>query len=497
MTVVVTPLHTASQRESQGGQAHAMTTSTAAEVDEGGGDLIEAGFVSADAGKKSPPVAEAQALLQSTKQNILSRGDLPRENRQGDMTIIQQQPTTPPSTEAMAVDMDRRESDDEGPINLVSGPREEAINLTRISGLSVKMRLKKQRLEAAARAAAEHNSRPSYADHSALHRLAEAAERKQVITMTFPLSWPQIEATLLSLLRPLLCVVATSARALLCPLVVVRESRRVISHTLTHPGERMRCRMVPCCFFCWPLCSPPMHLHFFLGQEEEMLEMSEGLTSSVLPYKLSTLLASTPRSAEVSITPITQVHHTPSPDSAIHSGCYSPSQSPVQSRQVSGVSSPFSLGSLSRHNSDASQRGSPSLHLSSPHDSPVQIRHRGLVVSNQHRNMYPTSTEAEQSSAVGDGDFMMTTTAAQPGISRQQLINSPCPVCGDKISGFHYGIFSCESCKGFFKRTVQNKKNYQCLRGANCPVSIATRKKCPACRFNKCLTTGMKLEGSQ
>lgn len=74
---------------------------------------------------------------------------------------------------------------------------------------------------------------------------------------------------------------------------------------------------------------------------------------------------------------------------------------------------------------------------------------------------------------------------------------SPCPVCGDKISGFHYGIFSCESCKGFFKRTVQNKKNYVCLRGAQCPVSIATRKKCPACRFDKCLKTGMKLEGKK
>ena len=70
-------------------------------------------------------------------------------------------------------------------------------------------------------------------------------------------------------------------------------------------------------------------------------------------------------------------------------------------------------------------------------------------------------------------------------------------MCGDKISGFHYGIFSCESCKGFFKRTVQNKKNYVCLRGAQCPVTIATRKKCPACRFEKCLRTGMKLEGEK
>ncbi|XP_076346821.1 uncharacterized protein LOC143245000 isoform X1 [Tachypleus tridentatus] len=80
------------------------------------------------------------------------------------------------------------------------------------------------------------------------------------------------------------------------------------------------------------------------------------------------------------------------------------------------------------------------------------------------------------------------------GISRQQLLSGPCPICGDRISGFHYGIFSCESCKGFFKRTVQNKKNYVCLRGANCQIIISTRKKCPACRFDKCLRKGMKLE---
>ena len=57
-----------------------------------------------------------------------------------------------------------------------------------------------------------------------------------------------------------------------------------------------------------------------------------------------------------------------------------------------------------------------------------------------------------------------------------------CYICEDKATGLHYGIITCEGCKGFFKRTVQNKKNYVCLRGAQCPVTIATRKKCPACR---------------
>ena len=60
----------------------------------------------------------------------------------------------------------------------------------------------------------------------------------------------------------------------------------------------------------------------------------------------------------------------------------------------------------------------------------------------------------------------------------------------DRISKINSSIFS----QGFFKRTVQNRKNYVCLRGAGCPVTVATRKKCPACRFDKCLNMGMKLE---
>ena len=121
----------------------------------------------------------------------------------------------------------------------------------------------------------------------------------------------------------------------------------------------------------------------------------------------------------------------------------------------------------------------------------------GLLSSSNDNNDENSREGSGEEKSLNPSDLAQHTAslAAQAGISRQQLINSPCPICGDKISGFHYGIFSCESCKGFFKRTVQNKKNYVCLRGASCPVTIATRKKCPACRFEKCLNTGMKLEG--
>lgn len=74
-------------------------------------------------------------------------------------------------------------------------------------------------------------------------------------------------------------------------------------------------------------------------------------------------------------------------------------------------------------------------------------------------------------------------------------IEELCPVCGDKVSGYHYGLLTCESCKGFFKRTVQNKKVYTCVADRQCQIDKTQRKRCPYCRFQKCLEVGMKLEG--
>ncbi|XP_030646750.1 nuclear receptor subfamily 5, group A, member 5 isoform X2 [Chanos chanos] len=69
-----------------------------------------------------------------------------------------------------------------------------------------------------------------------------------------------------------------------------------------------------------------------------------------------------------------------------------------------------------------------------------------------------------------------------------------CPVCGDRVSGYHYGLLTCESCKGFFKRSVQNNKHYTCAERQSCPMDPAQRKRCPFCRFQKCLAVGMKRE---
>nr|ASL70514.1 nuclear receptor [Brachionus rotundiformis] len=69
-----------------------------------------------------------------------------------------------------------------------------------------------------------------------------------------------------------------------------------------------------------------------------------------------------------------------------------------------------------------------------------------------------------------------------------------CAICGDKGSGYHYSVYSCEGCKGFFKRTVQKALVYKCREYQNCIINKQTRNHCQFCRFQKCLISGMKRE---
>ncbi|VDN30906.1 unnamed protein product [Gongylonema pulchrum] len=34
---------------------------------------------------------------------------------------------------------------------------------------------------------------------------------------------------------------------------------------------------------------------------------------------------------------------------------------------------------------------------------------------------------------------------------KPQIEYENCPVCGDRVSGYHYGLLTCESCKVLFK----------------------------------------------
>ncbi|XP_063733980.1 nuclear receptor subfamily 4 group A member 2-like isoform X3 [Eleginops maclovinus] len=89
--------------------------------------------------------------------------------------------------------------------------------------------------------------------------------------------------------------------------------------------------------------------------------------------------------------------------------------------------------------------------------------------------------------------FMDYQTSCDPGrgaLSTEGL----CAVCGDNAACQHYGVRTCEGCKGFFKRTVQKKAKYVCLAAKSCPVDKRRRNRCQYCRFQKCLVVGMVKE---
>lgn len=82
--------------------------------------------------------------------------------------------------------------------------------------------------------------------------------------------------------------------------------------------------------------------------------------------------------------------------------------------------------------------------------------------------------------AAGQDDFSTSTSA----------LNLECRVCADRASGYHYGVHACEGCKGFFRRTIRLKLEYdKCER--RCKIQKKNRNKCQYCRFQKCLSVGM------
>uniref|UniRef100_A0A183AD75 Nuclear receptor domain-containing protein n=1 Tax=Echinostoma caproni TaxID=27848 RepID=A0A183AD75_9TREM len=63
--------------------------------------------------------------------------------------------------------------------------------------------------------------------------------------------------------------------------------------------------------------------------------------------------------------------------------------------------------------------------------------------------------------------------------------------------GRHYGVVSCEGCKGFFKRSIRGHVSYACRSDQQCLVNKAFRNRCQYCRLQKCLAVGMRSEAVQ
>ncbi|XP_067351307.1 COUP transcription factor 2-like isoform X1 [Channa argus] len=89
-----------------------------------------------------------------------------------------------------------------------------------------------------------------------------------------------------------------------------------------------------------------------------------------------------------------------------------------------------------------------------------------------------------------------SSSSSSSSMDKQQSQQIECIVCGDKSSGKHYGQFTCEGCKSFFKRSVRRNLSYTCRANRNCPVDQHHRNQCQYCRLKKCLKVGMRREGT-
>lgn len=72
-----------------------------------------------------------------------------------------------------------------------------------------------------------------------------------------------------------------------------------------------------------------------------------------------------------------------------------------------------------------------------------------------------------------------------------------CHVCGN-AAGKHnyYGGQVCNSCRAFFRRSVQSNsyQKFQCAKSNNCEINSKSWKSCQWCRFQKCLSSGMHIK---
>ncbi|XP_060597294.1 probable nuclear hormone receptor HR38 isoform X2 [Ruditapes philippinarum] len=118
----------------------------------------------------------------------------------------------------------------------------------------------------------------------------------------------------------------------------------------------------------------------------------------------------------------------------------------------------------------------PSLTIPMPPHTPESIELQKYTIQSPKTPTTPSSTRS---------------SPGRDGMQKESLL---CAVCGDNAACQHYGVRTCEGCKGFFKRTVQKGAKYVCLADKNCPVDKRRRNRCQFCRFQKCLAVGMVKE---
>nr|CAB3264433.1 oxysterols receptor LXR-beta [Phallusia mammillata] len=116
------------------------------------------------------------------------------------------------------------------------------------------------------------------------------------------------------------------------------------------------------------------------------------------------------------------------------------------------------------------------------------------------------STEAFRTWSFGLDEFLSSPASSEHGDKtrvREKRKKGPapkldghevCSICTDKASGYHYGVLTCEGCKGFFRRSIIKGSDYKCKAEGKCEMDAFSRRKCQKCRLERCRAAGMKDE---
>lgn len=136
--------------------------------------------------------------------------------------------------------------------------------------------------------------------------------------------------------------------------------------------------------------------------------------------------------------------------------------------------------------------------------------------ANSYENFQPIYTDPHPTLPLST-DYQSTLSSWQPIECKSEIstLNSnkqPCLVCQEESSGYHFGAYTCESCKAFYGRITKGKTNisFSSLIKADfradpniaikhsCDAPLPTitkfnRKDCRACRKAKCEEVGMTI----
>ncbi|XP_077162537.1 retinoic acid receptor RXR-alpha isoform X3 [Paroedura picta] len=209
-------------------------------------------------------------------------------------------------------------------------------------------------------------------------------------------------------------------------------------------------------------------------------------TKHFLPLDFSAQVNSTSLSSPTGRGPMATPSLHPSIGPGIGSSLGPPSQlhSPIStlSSPLNGMGPPFSVISPPMGSHSMSGPSTPSLGF-------------GTGSPQLNSPMNPVSSTEDIKPPLGLNGVLKV--PMHPSAAMASFTKHICAICGDRSSGKHYGVYSCEGCKGFFKRTVRKDLTYTCRDNKDCLIDKRQRNRCQYCRYQKCLAMGMKREGME